>query len=169
MKETFCCHTCLSETGAAATGSMCFMKNCDRCGRNCYCLRLDAEMPATGVAAKTRGDVERLKKSYLDDPWDDIELTTGFEAFRDELKAFREEQEKAWSEDRERKVRDHALHIAASLRKPINARDEFAMAALNGILASEGGGELGSTEGNARAAYAYADAMLMERLKESKP
>lgn len=45
----------------------------------------------TTVDAKHRAEVEALKASWLRDPCWDIEDTEGFEAFRDELKAFSDE------------------------------------------------------------------------------
>lgn len=49
---------------------------------------------------RTRDEIEKLKKSWLHDPCWDIEDTEGFEEHRDELLAFRKEQDEKWRVER---------------------------------------------------------------------
>jgi len=48
--------------------------------------------------ATTQEEVEALKRNWSADPCWDIETTTGFEKYHDELLAFRLEKEKEWKE-----------------------------------------------------------------------
>jgi hypothetical protein len=162
MRETFYCSSCCP---AGAFQGMTYLGGCNGCGRSAYCVRVESP----GAAATTREDVERLKAEWLRDDWDGLEDTAGFEAFRDELKAFREENESAWAAASERGRLHHAEQIARSLATPTSLRDEFALAAMNGLLVAEAEGDEGPFRDYARAAYAVADAMLLERLKESRP
>jgi hypothetical protein len=50
------------------------------------------------LAEKSRESVEELKRNWHSDPCYDLELTEGFEVYRDELLAFREKCEKEWDE-----------------------------------------------------------------------
>jgi hypothetical protein len=162
MRETFYCSSCCP---AGAFQGMTYLGGCNGCGRSAYCVRVEA--PGS-PAARTREDVERLKAEWLRDDWDGLEDAPGYEAFHAELKAFREEHERRWAE-REQGRRDHAEKIALSMNLPLNVRDDFAVAALNGLLVAEAEGDERPFRDYARAAYAIADAMLIERLKESKP
>lgn len=49
---------------------------------------------------KTREEVENLKWSWLLDPSWDLEDTEGFDGYREELSAFRKEQEQKWEAER---------------------------------------------------------------------
>lgn len=49
----------------------------------------------------SRVDVENLKQNWCEDPCWDIEDTEGFEAYRDELIAFRDEMTAKWDAERE--------------------------------------------------------------------
>ncbi|NLD46678.1 MAG: hypothetical protein GX660_05695, partial [Clostridiaceae bacterium] len=51
--------------------------------------------------AKTRDEIDALKKNWLADPCWDIEVTEGFEDYYDELLVFRKEQELIWANKRE--------------------------------------------------------------------
>lgn len=58
------------------------------------------------VEKPTREEVESLKRSWWADPEWELEHTIGFEAYHDELLAYRLAKEKEWEE--ERKARDIA-------------------------------------------------------------
>lgn len=47
---------------------------------------------------KTRDEVEQLKRQWSQDPIWDIEDTEGFEDYREELRAYREEKWQEWRE-----------------------------------------------------------------------
>lgn len=66
----------------------------------------------------TRKEVEQLKADWADDPIWDIEGTEGFEAYRDELKAFSDAKRAEWDakqEERERKSMDEIQRRADAL------------------------------------------------------
>ena len=68
----------------------------------------------------TRQDVERLKAEWSEDPsYGDIENTEGFEAYREELLAFRKEQEAFWQAEREERLMEKRVR-AAKKRCPMN-------------------------------------------------
>jgi hypothetical protein len=48
----------------------------------------------------TKKQIDELKRAWLDDPCWDIYETEGFEAHKDELMAFQEDQEKIWEQKR---------------------------------------------------------------------
>jgi hypothetical protein len=60
----------------------------------------------------TREDVEILKSNWEADPIWDLETTEGFEAYRDELKAFSEAKEAEWVAERERRERKELADLA---------------------------------------------------------
>lgn len=59
------------------------------------------------LETKTREEIEALKRDWKNDPDWDIEDTAGFEAYRDELKAFSDKCEAEWEKaDEERQARE---------------------------------------------------------------
>ena len=54
----------------------------------------------------TPQEIEKLKNNWLKDPCWDIEDSEGFEAYREELLAFRLEQEADWEAEREEQLED---------------------------------------------------------------
>lgn len=68
--------------------------------------------------AKTRDEIDRLKRQWLGDPTWDIEATEGFEDHRDELAAYAEAQREKWKNDRVRRL----LDLADRLGCPGNLR-----------------------------------------------
>ena len=58
------------------------------------------------VTVPTRYEVNRLKDDWIQDPIWDIEDTDGFWFYREELKLFREKQERIWAEKAHRKLAD---------------------------------------------------------------
>lgn len=54
-------------------------------------------------AKRTRDEVEKLKQDWEDDPCWDLELTEGFEDYKEELLEFRTETEAMWTEEHNRK------------------------------------------------------------------
>jgi hypothetical protein len=69
-------------------------------------IPLQLQKKAGPIMKKTRQDVDQLKETWLGDPCWDIENTEGFEAYRDELIAYRNECEAVW--DRTEKNRQKA-------------------------------------------------------------
>lgn len=59
----------------------------------------------------TADEIERLKRDWKDDPCWDLENTEGYEAYREELRAFRLATEAAW--ERQRQEREKALDAKA--------------------------------------------------------
>ena len=60
----------------------------------------------------TRQDIEKLKKDWLKDPCWDIEDTEGFEACREELRVYREEQEAIWDAQAEKRIIEKRVNAA---------------------------------------------------------
>lgn len=63
---------------------------------------------------KTREDVEKLKRDWQADPCWDLAETDGFEAYRDELKAFEAEHHARW--ERQRAEREAAETDRVAMR-----------------------------------------------------
>ena len=61
---------------------------------------------ATTYPQRTASEIFNLKKNWEDDPCWDIETTEGFEAHREELLAFRLQQEKEWAAAHVQEVAD---------------------------------------------------------------
>lgn len=59
----------------------------------------------------TRDDVEALKAAWVSDACFDLEDVEGYEAYRDELLAFRQEQEAAWAAQRQAALTEYAAEI----------------------------------------------------------
>ena len=57
--------------------------------------------------AKTRSEIDKLKRDWLSDPCWDIYDTEGFEDHIEELKSFQKECEKKWQQERE--IREKAI------------------------------------------------------------
>ncbi|MHC3995679.1 hypothetical protein ACXWTF_12715 [Thiomicrolovo sp. ZZH C-3] len=64
------------------------------------------DIAAGTEAVPAREKVDKLKSVWLADPCWDIDDTEGFEHYREELKAFREEQEAKWEAQREQRERE---------------------------------------------------------------
>ncbi|WP_444959695.1 hypothetical protein [Microbulbifer sp. VVAC002] len=58
---------------------------------------------------RSQAAIDRLKQAWIKDPCWDIYSEEGFEAHRDELKAFQDEMEKNWEQEVERKERERSL------------------------------------------------------------
>lgn len=54
-------------------------------------------------AKRTSDEVEKLKQDWKSDPCWDLELTEGFEDYKEELLEFRTETEAMWTEEHNRK------------------------------------------------------------------
>jgi len=67
---------------------------------------------------KTHEEIQALKQSWLEDPWWDIEDTEGFEAHREILAEFRQNQEAKWAKARQ----DHLLMVAERIGHPGDAK-----------------------------------------------
>ena len=67
----------------------------------------------------SRQDIEKLKEKWLHDPSWDIAETIGFEAHREELAAFHEEQRAIWIAEVEKEVekRKEDVRTKAALKK----------------------------------------------------
>jgi len=59
----------------------------------------------------TRQDVENLKSAWVADACFDLEDVEGYEAYRDELLAFRQRQEAAWAAQRQAALTEYAAAI----------------------------------------------------------
>lgn len=68
----------------------------------------------TAIARKTPEEIEALKKSWVNDPCWDIEDSEGFEAHKEELLAFRKEEEARWQARRH----ENLLAIAHRIGHP---------------------------------------------------
>ena len=68
-------------------------------------------LASESMPAITRNDIEALKRNWLADPCWDIEDTEGFEAHRDELKAFHDEQVARWEATRHQRLVDKAAAL----------------------------------------------------------
>lgn len=72
---------------------------------------------STSPAPRTREEIERLKASWAKDPCFDIEDTEGFEAHREELRAYRDEMDILWEQQRdEREARADAAALERAKR-----------------------------------------------------
>jgi hypothetical protein len=56
--------------------------------------------------AKSRDEIEDLKRQWRKDPHWDIEETEGFEAHREELKAYNDEMQNEWAAQRKERIVD---------------------------------------------------------------
>ena len=80
------------------------------------------------MTAKTRTEIEDLKRGWLKDPCWDIEETEGFEAHREELELFHATMRAKWKKERKRPERAHywervervAAHALAGYLGPEN-------------------------------------------------
>lgn len=72
---------------------------------------IDEWSETQAVTEITRDDVEKLKADWEADPIWDIEDTEGFEAYRDELKAFSEAKHAEWDARREEEERKRIADI----------------------------------------------------------
>lgn len=61
--------------------------------------------------------VERLKANWLDDPCWDIETTTGFEMYRDELLRFRQQEEARMKAERLAGLKQKALEMGLTVEQ----------------------------------------------------
>lgn len=100
---------------------------------------------------KTQEQIEALKANWLKDPIWDIEETEGFEDHREELLAFRQSQERAWTEKETQRMLDRRNKVAAwtgiedlDLAQYISTFDEIEgeLKALNSQI-GDGGSALG--------------------------
>lgn len=83
----------------------------------------------TSLPEVTREDVEKLKQDWLTDGSWDLYDTEGFEAYRDELKAFQEEQEARRDAEAQRRLKVEAEELGVTPAvmakiKAFNARAE---------------------------------------------
>lgn len=62
---------------------------------------VDVDVAGLSKPIPTRQAVEKLKKDWVSDDIWDLEDTEGFEAYRDELKAFSDAQKAVWRAERE--------------------------------------------------------------------
>lgn len=65
----------------------------------------------TTATVKTQEEIDALKRSWASDPCWDIEDSEGFEAHRDELLAFKAEQEAWWEAQRRSRLENLAKEI----------------------------------------------------------
>lgn len=61
--------------------------------------------------AKTREEVEQLKRDWIADPCWDIEDTDGFEDFRSELYEFRNKTETEWKLKEAKRLEERTEHL----------------------------------------------------------
>lgn len=64
---------------------------------------------------KTVKEVDDLKANWRGDPWWDIYDTPGFEAHRDELKAYQEKMQATWEGERKERIRTKARNLQCSI------------------------------------------------------
>ena len=72
---------------------------------------------AWDVPLVTRDDVEKLKANWEGDPIWDLEDTEGYQAYRDELKAFSEAKHAEWQAHREERERRRAAMVTVCADK----------------------------------------------------
>lgn len=65
---------------------------------------------------KSREEVERLKRDWLEDPVFDLEDATGFEEHRSELATFAEKSKEGWRKREEDRVAARAAELECSPR-----------------------------------------------------
>ena len=61
---------------------------------------------------KTTEELDALKKNWMNDPCWDIETEEGFEDYKDELLAYRKEQEAEWQHEAEERIARRARVVA---------------------------------------------------------
>lgn len=61
--------------------------------------------------AKTRNEVEQLKRDWVADPCWDIEDTDGFDDFRTELYEFRQKMETEWNLEEAKRLEERTRHL----------------------------------------------------------
>lgn len=74
---------------------------------------LEPEHSAGPSAERTTEEIDALKASWRRDPCWDIETTEGFEAYRDELHAYRLECEAEWRRQHMSRLAEKAAQIGA--------------------------------------------------------